>query len=477
MSVFPKKSNKMGVFTLSMLNIAAVLSIVNFPEQAEYGYAIIFYITAASICFFIPTALVSAELAAAWPKDGGMYLWVKEAFGPKWGFVAVCMQWLNSLPWYATVLTFVATTLAYIFKPELATNRWFVFLTLAAVMWGCTILNFRGIRLYAILSSIGAIFGTIIPTAAIILLAAFYLFGGHAPAIPFTPKAVLPELNNMTQWMLLAGMMVAIAGIDMPAVHVTDVDNPQKNFPKAILISSIIIIFLSIAGSLSISLIVPPGRLSMASGAAEAFDQMFTAMGARWMTPVMCVFLIWGALTTIITWTLGPSKGLLQVAREGYLPEFWQRRNQYGIPVPILTLQALITTVIGLVIFFMPTISGAFWVMMALSAQLYMIMYMFMFSAAIRLRYSQPDTPRPYSVPCGKPGMWIVAGLGFLTSVLSMTMGFIPPQSIRSEGALKTVLYLLFLTCGMLTFIILPQLLHYYQECRMKKENQPSNNS
>ena len=184
-----------------------------------------------------------------------------------------------------------------------------------------------------------------------------------------------------------------------------------------------------------------------------------------------------GALTTIITWTLGPSKGLLQVAREGYLPEFWQRRNQYGIPVPILTLQALITTVIGLVIFFMPTISGAFWVMMALSAQLYMIMYMFMFSAAIRLRYSQPDTPRPYSVPCGKPGMWIVAGLGFLTSVLSMTMGFIPPQSIRSEGAMKTVLYLLFLTCGMLTFIILPQLLHYYQECRMKKENQPSNNS
>ena len=176
-------------------------------------------------------------------------------------------------------------------------------------MWGCTILNFRGIRLYAILSSIGAIFGTIIPTAAIILLAALYLFGGHAPAIPFTPKAVLPELNNLTQWMLLAGMMVAIAGIDMPAVHVTDVDNPQKNFPKAILISSIIIIFLSIAGSLSISLIVPPGRLSMASGAAEAFDQMFTAMGARWMTPVMCVFLIWGALTTIITCRRERSKG------------------------------------------------------------------------------------------------------------------------------------------------------------------------
>lgn len=81
------KKAAMGIFTLSMLNIAAVLSIVNFPEQAEYGYRIVFYITASALCFFMPTALVSAELASAWPKDGGVYLWVREAFGPRWGFV------------------------------------------------------------------------------------------------------------------------------------------------------------------------------------------------------------------------------------------------------------------------------------------------------------------------------------------------------------------------------------------------------
>ena len=470
MSVFGKNhTNKMGVLTLSMLNVAAVLSIVNFPTQAEYGYAIIFYITAASLCFFIPTALVSAELAAAWPVDGGMYLWVKEAFGPKWGFVAVCMQWLNSLPWYATVLTFISTTVAYMFNPALANNRWFVFLMLAGVMWGCTILNFRGIRLYAILSSIGATFGTVIPAFAIILLAALYLLNGHPPAIAFTPGALLPELHNLQQWMLLAGMMVAIAGIDMPAVHVTDVENPQRNFPLAILISSILIIFLSITGSLAISLVVPPSQLSLASGAAEAFDQMFTALGIHWMTPVMCVFLVWGALTTIITWILGPSRGLLQVAREGYLPEFWQKRNRQHIPVHILILQAVITTAIGLVIFFMPTISGAFWVMMALSAQLYMMMYLFMFSAAIGLRYSQPDKPRPYKIPFGNPGMIVVAGAGILTAILALLMGFIPPDSIRREGHLKSALYIGFLVAGMLTFLILPQILNRIQVRKMKE--------
>lgn len=458
------KNNYIGVFTLSMLNVAAVLSIVNFPAQAEYGYQIIFYISTSAVCFFIPTALVSAELASAWPHDGGLYLWAKEAFGPKWGFVTVFMQWLNSLPWFATVLTFIATALAYMFKPELANNRLFVYVIIVSTMWLCTVLNFRGVRLYALLSSIGAMVGTVIPAAAIVLFAVIYLAKGNSAAIPFSGEAMLPKLHSLKDWMLLAGMMVAIAGIDMPAVHVTDVRNPQKNFPKAIFISSILIILLSIFGSLSISLIVPPGQLSMASGAPEAFDRMCSALGMPWLVPVMCVLLICGALTTVITWTLGPSKGLLEVAKEGYIPQYWQKMNKFGVPVRILVLQALVPSIIALVVFFMPTISGAFWVMMALSAQLYMTMYLFMFASAIKLRFSQPDVPRPYRIPGGKAGMFLVAGLGFLTALTALLAGFIPTEGIRKQGLGHSVVYIAFLAAGMGFFIIFALLL-----CRSQK--------
>ena len=112
----------MGVRTLALLNVAAVLSIRNLPSQAEYGWSIIFYLTAASICFFLPSALVSAELASGWPENGGVYLWVKEAFGPRWGFVAIAMQWLENLPWFPAVLTFVAEAIAYVIDPALAKN-------------------------------------------------------------------------------------------------------------------------------------------------------------------------------------------------------------------------------------------------------------------------------------------------------------------------------------------------------------------
>ena len=413
--------------------------------------------------------LVSAELAAAWPYDGGMYLWVREAFGPEWGFVTVCMQWLNSLPWFATVLTFIATSLAYMFEPALAQDRLFVYLVLVTAMWGCTVINFRGIRMYERITSTGVIVGTVFPSIVIIVLAVIYLGAGHAPQIEPSAAAFVPQIHNLNDFMLFAGMMVSLAGIDMPAIHVTDVKNPKKNFPKSILISATMILGFTILGSLGISLVVSPEKLSMAYGAPEAFSIMFESFSIGFLTPVMCVILIIGALTTVITWTLGPSKGLLEVAKEGYLPAFWQKRNKYDIPVPILCLQAAIPCVIGLVIFIMPTIGSAFWVMIALSSQLYMLMYVMMFLAVIRLRYSKADTVRPYKIPGGKTGLYTVCGFGIITSLSSMACGFIPPSSVREKGVWHIIGYMGFIASGTVFFVVMATVL-IKRRIRKKRE-------
>lgn len=219
---------------MTLLTIAAVLSLRNLPSQAEYGYSLIFYLTCACICFFVPSALVSAELASAWPQDGGVYLWVKEAFGPKWGFVAIFMQWVENLPWFPAVLTFVASSIAYVFNPELANNRYFVLITIWVTLWGATLLNFRGMKLSAILSSSGAMLGTLIPGILIILMGIGYLVAGKTPMIEFSFNSLIPSLNNWDQLMLLSGMMVALSGMEMSAIHVTEMENPSRNFPKAI---------------------------------------------------------------------------------------------------------------------------------------------------------------------------------------------------------------------------------------------------
>ena len=463
------RKNTMSIFTMSMLTVAAVLSLRNLPSQAEYGYSVIFYLVAAAICFFIPSALVSAELASAWPEDGGVYLWVKQAFGPKWGFVAIFMQWVENLPWFPAVLTFVASSIAYVFDPKLATNRWFVLVTIWITLWLATLLNFRGIKLSAFLSSSGAIAGTVAPGIVIILMAAGYLLAGKEPMIRFSLDALIPNLGNWNQLMLLSGMMVALSGMEMSAVHVTEMEKPARDFPRAIFSAAALVILLSVLGALAIALVVPPAQISLAAGADQAFNAVFKVFRIQWMTPVMCFLLAYGAVTMVVTWVLGPSKGVLEVAREGYLSDYWQYRNKYGMPTRILTAQGVISSLLALVVLFMPTISGAFWIMSALTAQLYMIMYLFMFAAAIKLRYSKPDQPRPYRVPGGKIGMWIVSGIAFLTALFAIIVGFIPTPGVRAAGTEHVILYVGFLFFGSLFFMAVPVVLYHIYERRQQK--------
>ncbi|MFC2149594.1 amino acid permease [Candidatus Auribacterota bacterium] len=467
----PNNGIKIGIFTLAMINVAAVLSLRNLPSMAEYGYALIFYLALSSLCFFIPSALVSAELASGWPKKGGVYLWVKEAFGPKWGFVAIFMQWVENLPWFPAVLAFVASAIAYVFNPALAANKLFVVVVIWVSLWAATFLNFRSMKLSAFLSSSGVITGTIIPGILIIILGVIHVALGKPTAITFSADALIPDLGNLNQLMLLAGMLMAIAGMEMSAVHVTEVENPKKNFPKAIFIACIIILFLCVVGSLAIAIVVPVKHLSLSAGVCQAFEELFRAHGIVWITPIVAILLAYGALAMVVTWMVGPSKGVLEVAREGYLPKFMQKENKHGMPTGTLIIQAVLASVLSLSVLFMPTVSSAFWIMSALAAQLYLVMYLLMFAAAIKLRYSQPDVERPYKIPGGKIGMWIVSGVAFLSSLFVIFFGFIPTATVRKEGLSSMIAYVAFLLIGVVVFVAVP-LFCYHRAEKRKLEQQ-----
>lgn len=466
-------SSKISVFTLAMINVAAVLSLRNLPGQAEFGYSVVFYIIVASLMFFIPSALVSAELASAWQEKGGVYVWVKEAFGPKWGFVAIFMQWVNNLPWFPAVFTFVASAIAYVFDPKLASNKYFVLACIWVFLWLGTYLNFKGLKLSTWLSSTGAMFGTIIPGIILIVLAGIYLLKGGAPAIPFSFSQLIPDLGSMSQIMLLIGMLMAMAGMEMSSVHVTDVNNPNVNFPKAVFISAGVIIVLNVLASLAIAVVVPPQTLTFNAGVLQTFasefgmskiDAFFGVHNLKWMTPIMAFFLAYGAVTMATTWILGPSKGLLEVADEGYLPKYWSKTNDKGMPTGILIIQAVSSTILSCVILIMPSVSTAFWIMTALTAQIYAVMYLFMFAAAIKLKFSQPDVPRPYEVFGGKIGMCIVAGLGFISTIICVAAGFIVPSNVNSGW--ETYAYEAFLVGGILLFMLVPII--FYMRAKKK---------
>jgi len=452
----------LGVFSLAMINVAAIVSLRNLPLMAEYGLAAVFFYAVAGIAFFIPIALVAAEFATTFPGQGGIYLWVKKAFGEQLGFLTVWLEWVLNAVWLPTILSFVAATVAYIFMPTLAENKLFAVGVMLVALWLTTFANFFGMKASGIISSVGSLLGTVIPGALIILLGIIYFgIGGHSQ-ISFAPSNLIPsfEIANLV---FFAGVILGFAGIEMAAFHASEARNPQKDYPKAIFLSVAMILALFMLGSLAIAIVVPHNQISLVAGLMQAFQAFFDSFGIGWLVPIIAALTGLGALAQISTWLIGPSKGLLATAEDGGLPSYFQKCNKAGIPVRILVFQGMIGTAFALVFLLLPSVSSSYWILTDLAAQITVIMYILIFVSAIKLRYSMPSIDRPFKVPGGNIGMWIIAGLGVLACVFTLILGFVPPSNIETGNLL---FYELFLICGILLLAAPPFIFYHLSKKR-----------
>jgi putative glutamate/gamma-aminobutyrate antiporter len=447
------KKKSLTAFLLTMINLSAILSIRNWPITAEFGFASIFFVLLAALFILIPTALVAAELATAWPSDGGVYVWIKKALGERIGFLAVFLLWIMNVTWYPIVLSFVASTIAFIFNPDLAQNRLFTFCCVLFFFWGATFVNLKGMKLSGWISSIGVISGTLIPGLIIIGMGFVWYFSGTNIQIQIDWNHLIPKFNHLSDFTFLVGVMFAFTGMEMPSVHAGNVINPQRNYPLAILYSSLIIITLSIFGSLAIAIIIPQNEIQLASGGIAAIYKVFNYYGLGNFVPVLALLIIIGALTSVSTWVAGPCRGVLAAAKDGELPAFFRKHNHHGMPINLMLTQGIIVTLISSIIIISPSVNNAFWMFVALSAQVYLIMYMLLFISAVVLRYKYPNHLRAYRIPFKNMGMWVVATIGLIGSVFGFCIGFVPPSQIEFKNL---IFYEGFLIVGILLFCLTP---------------------
>lgn len=436
---------KLGVFTLAIMNVTAVVSLRGLPAEAEYGLSSAFYYLFAAIVFLIPTSLVAAELAAMFKdKQGGVFRWVGEAFGKKWGFLAIWLQWIESTIWYPTVLTFGAVAIAFIGMGQahdmaLASNKIYSLVVVLAIYWLATFISLKGMGWVSKVAKIGGLVGTIIPAALLVVLGIVYLATGGVPQMDFH-GSFFPDLTNFNNLVLASGIFLFYAGMEMSGIHVTDMDNPAKNYPKAIFIGAFITVLIFVLGTFALGVIIPQKDINLTQSLLIGFDKYFAYLHASWLSPVIALALAFGVLASVLTWVSGPSKGIFAVGKAGYLPPFFQKSNENGVQRNILLVQGAIVTVLGLLFVVMPSVQSFYQILSQLTVVLYLIMYLIMFAAAIKLRYNMKDYERPYRI--GKRGnalMWIVSGLGFCGSLLAFVLSFIPPGQIATGS--NTVWY------------------------------------
>lgn len=420
-----------------MIDVAAIATLRDLPAMAEYGLSSITYCLFVAAVFMIPISLVSAELATGFPQAGGVYNWVRQAFGPKWGFVAIWLQWIQNVVWYPVVLSFAASTLAYVVHPELAQNRVYIVAVVLAAYWTSTLVNFRGLKASSLISTLGVIVGTLVPAMVLIGFGAAWWLAGSPRSdgtqLVLSAHSLLPDVRDPSRMVLALSMLLtSFVGMEMSASHAQEVRDPKRDYPRAILIATVVILGLAIIGTIALVAVIPPTGIDAETGVmqmVQIVQQQYNLPGLVRLAAVLIAFGLFGQVTT---WVPGPSKGLLAVGRHGFLPRFFQHTNRSGVQTHILLMQAAIVTVLSLVFMAIPSVETAYTLLMAAAAQIYLLMYILMFAAAIRLRYSQPDTPRAYRVPGGNAGMWCVAGSAIIGAVFAITVFYAPQADVSA---------------------------------------------
>lgn len=446
----------LSLFSLIMINVIAIDNLRSLTAGAEYGFSMVFFYLIAAVLFFIPTILVTAELATGWPNTGGVYVWVREAFGPKWGFLTIWLQWIYNVVWYPTIFAFIASIVAYLIHPTLVENKFFMLTVILTAYWGMTFVNCLGLKVSSVFSGIGAIVGTIFPMLLIAFLGFLWLYHDKATHVNFTLRDFFPNLNSYRDLAFFTNILFGLMGIEMSAVHAGDVHNPERNYPLALMCSAAIILVTLVSACLAITIVIPIEKLNLVSGFIDAFGIFFNAYHMAWFIPIIAILIIVGSLGGASVWILGPARGLYIATHDNKLPVFISKQNKKQMPVGILLLQGSIVTVLCGVFFIMPSVNSSYWILSNLTAQLALLFYILMFAAAIRLRYKHAHVKRAYHIPGGKLGIWIVCGIGILTCLTAIMLGFLPPTQVAVGNIFK---YEAILITGILLCCIIPLLL------------------
>lgn len=453
-------SGALTVGAMAIMIITSILSLRGLPSEAKFGIQSSFYYIFAAVVFLLPFSLVCAELASTYTKNGGLYRWVSEAFGPRWGWTAMYLEWQTIVIWFPTVLIFAAVSLAYIFWPEsfderLASNKVYTLIVALVVYWLATLNSFRGQKSANKLSTVGGLVGTIIPGALLLILGVVYLLSGKS--IDLTPMPFFPDFSHLTTVVLAASIFLFYAGIETQAVHITDMKNPAKQFPRSVFIAIVVIVLVYTIGTLVIGLVIPSKEINLVQSLLIAYNSLWDSFGLGWLGNVTALLIMFGVMGQVSALLTGPTTGLIAVAQSGYLPPKLQKLNRNGVSKSLLIVEGAFVTILTLLLLVLPTVESAYQIMSQMATIIYLIMVIMIYGAFLRLRRTQPNKKRGFRIPGGTTGKWIVVIIGIAGALTALILRYLPPSQIATGSP---AVYIGILLIGVGIFVALPLIVY-----------------
>ncbi len=450
-----KRANrKFGLFALTLINFAIVGGINNWAPISRFGIPSILFFLLGLLLFVLPCTLVIAELGSTWYQaEGGIHLWIKMAFGHKTAFIAMWFLGLQSALWTPIGLSWITHALALAWAPKMVNLPFFHLIAGLIALWSAAFLILRGMGYIKVLSICGVLAGVLVPGSVIIAIGFTWLFESPSLQALFTFSGFSQELSQRTNIYLLGNIFLSLVGFELSAFHANSITDMKKGYPKALFWGVGLVAFTTMLGAFATSLLSQNPEEHIFFAMAQILSRFLHQYHLGWFVPLFFTLLAFGVFSSASNWMIACLKGVYKVAMQYDLPPSFRITNRKHIPTTLLVAQGLVTSVFVILFALFPNIHASYWILFSLLGLLYCTVYMILFAAAIRLRYTKGDVPRGFQIPGGKRGIWLVCVTGFIATLSAFTVFLFFPQQI-SDFDIFT--YFLLLSFSLLLFCLVP---------------------
>lgn len=429
MSGAPLHARTLGRRDMVLFTVSAILLLDTLAAGATIGPAAITWWIVLGVVFFLPYALICAELGTTYPEQGGLYAWVRDAFGRRWASRSTWAYWINTAVWIPAIFILFAGIFAQIFVPGM--SLWLQIAIGIVLTWIAVLVNVVALDIGKWIPNAGAALKIIIIGA--IIAGAILHVGENGMANPLTIESLTPNSSNSLQYfsVIIYGML----GFELVSAGSSEMKNPARDVPSSILVSGLIIIVMYTLATAAILAAIPVGEINLVEGLVDTLQLFF---GGSAGGDAFALALSIGALYTFfangVTWSLGCNRAIAEAALEKEFPPAFAREHpRFGTPVGAAVIMGIVSTTALLMYGFLAgSNEDLFWSLFAFSAVIFLLPYIALVFAFLRLRHSDPDRPRPYRVPGGNGVAAVLAIVcGSLLTVALVLFVYTPGEGLQ----------------------------------------------
>ena len=426
------KTKKFRLFDAVLAAVCIVLVVESAAPAAAIGNSQFFWWIFLLIGFFLPYAMISAELGTAYEDEGGIFDWIKRAFGAKWGSRAAWYYYINFPLWMGSLAVLFTDVTGSVFKLQLGTFSSIVWQLI--FIWAVVTVSCFKISDSKWILNIAAIFKAVLMLAIGIL--GIYASITRGAANDFSPSTFVPGLNIHS----LSNISVIIfnfLGFEVVTTFASEMQNPGKEIPRAIILGGIFIAAFYILAAFGISVAVPAEELTASSGLIDSF-MLLTGKTGGFLITLFGLMFLYTLAANLISWSLGVNYVACYAAQQGALPSALGKTDKNDMPIGANIINGIIASLIVLAAPIIPS-EDVFWSFFALNMVTLLMSYILMFPAFLKLRRTDPKAKRPFKINGGEGKLKLMTYFPMTLLVLSVIFSVVPLDKTEFSSKLPLI--------------------------------------